>query len=95
MPKRHLKEATRDLDYVCDSLAGTLTVNEIQTGCLMRIADAAELMAKDHQRAINDRDMYKRWYQDERARHTLTQRSNAALRGVITKMKKKEGINNG
>ncbi len=61
----------------------------INAGSLQRIADATEVMAKDNRSLIKDRDMYKRWYEDERDESLQLFRSNAALRGVVTKLKKK------
>ena len=72
------------------------TLNEINTGSLQRIADASELMAKDRQRLVGERDRYKRWGEavsEERERMT---RSNAALRGQITKLNKRlAAVSNG
>lgn len=66
---------------------------QMTIGCLQRIADATELMAKDRQSMIEeveslkrDRDLYQKWYRAEVRKVT-------ALKGVITKMKKK--LNNG
>jgi hypothetical protein len=63
--------------------------DDIQLGCLLRIADATEAMAKNHVRLQNDLDYYKRAYNEEiEARRRLARQVNA-LRGVITKLKKK------
>ena len=53
-----------------------------------RIADAAEKMAMRHTELISDRDMYKKWYEQERALALHLNRSNNALRGQITKLKR-------
>ena len=37
----------------------------INTGCLQRIADAIEIMAKNHAELIEDRDKYERWFKSE------------------------------
>ena len=60
----------------------------VQLGCLQRIADATELMARRYQDLIDERDRYKRWYEDEQAKNASLRRSNAALRGIVNKMKK-------
>lgn len=64
------------------------THEEIKTGCLQRIADATELMAKEHAKLIAERNALEcdrdRW---RKTAHRLL-RSNAALRGVIKRMKK-------
>ena len=55
------------------------THQDIQTGSIQRIADAAEAMAKSHSQLIYDRDAYKRWYEDEKkkCKHLL-----AVIRGL-------------
>lgn len=61
---------------------------QLQVGALMRIADATEKMASSYTSLQNDRDMYKRWYQEGNVRNQKMARRIAALQGVITKMKK-------
>jgi hypothetical protein len=61
----------------------------IQLGCLLRIADATEAMAVEHNRLIRERDNYKQWWQQQRSRAERAERSNAGLRGAITRMKRK------
>lgn len=63
--------------------------NELKLGALMRIADATEVMAREYQELINDRDMYQRWYNETRTHRNRLERSNAALRGQITKLRKR------
>lgn len=42
----------------------------------------------DEQKAVEARDRYKRWYEAEQETSAKLARSNAALRGVITRNKK-------
>lgn len=63
--------------------------DELKLGALLRIADATEVMAREYQRLINERDMYKRQYENARERGYRLERSNAALRGQITKLRKR------
>ena len=63
--------------------------DELKLGALQRIADATEAMAHRHTELIRDRDRYENLYRQERARVELWKRSNAALRGQITKLRKK------
>lgn len=73
-------------DWFCDKDPGL-----IKLGCLQRIADATELMAINHQELVAERDRYqdlaKRNYEEMKR----LERSNQALRGVITRMKIKGG----
>ena len=68
---------------------GTATDPEIDTGSLQRIADACELMASDHGRLLSDVGYWKRTSQHSSAEAERLYRSNAALRGHITRLKRK------
>lgn len=60
----------------------------VAVGCLQRIATATEAMAQNWQPLVAERDWLKRKLDDERERIKCLRRSNAALRGTITRMKK-------
>lgn len=88
----YIKEATKvdwgltknegESDYPGDT--------NIKLGCLMRIADATELMAKNYLALQNDMAMYKRWYESEKKDNATLLKRNAALRGYINRLKKKK-----
>lgn len=65
------------------------THEDIRTGALMRIADATETMAQEYNRLIRERDMYRRMYRQTNEKADWLARSNAALRGTITRMKRR------
>lgn len=67
------------------------TNEDINAGSLQRIADATEKMAASYDAMRNDRDRYERWYKEERARCEKRDRQISALRGVITRLKRREG----
>lgn len=67
----------------------SLSRDDLQFGAMLRIADACERMAEDHDKLIRERDRYQRWYESERQSNDRLRNSNAALRGVITRMKNK------
>jgi hypothetical protein len=80
------KDETRK-NYGCtDRLPDT---NELKLGALMRIADATEAMAKNYTALIAERDRLKQWYESEQRLRQRLERSNAALRGQITKLRKR------
>lgn len=60
----------------------------IQLGCMLRIADATEKMAQRHTELIDQRDMYKRWYDEEAQRRKTIEYQLSAAKGQITKLKK-------
>ena len=66
---------------------GKPDIQQLSFGCLQRIATATEAMAQNYQKLIGERDYYKHESERQRQRSILWQRSNAALRGVITKLK--------
>ncbi|MCL5990561.1 MAG: hypothetical protein M1419_00460 [Bacteroidetes bacterium] len=70
---------------------GNETYENIQLGCLLKIADNIEKMAHNYTQLISERNRYKEWYEQERKTTHKLYRSISALRGVITKMKKKAG----
>lgn len=72
------------------------TYEEIQTGCLQRIADATELIAKDHDRLQRRLKIMEEsrdyWYRESESWKQTAfgmQRKYAAMKGVVTKLKKK------
>lgn len=61
---------------------------DIQLGCLLRIADATEAMAKRHTDLMPSRDYYERVARERLAQIEALLRQRAALRGAITRMKR-------
>ena len=62
--------------------------DQIKLGCIMRIADATELMAKSNADLVWQRDHFKRRAHNAEASLSTMTRSRNALKGVITRMKK-------
>ena len=69
--------------------SGGGTIEDKQRCCLQRIADATETMAKNHDELQRRAESFERMYKDQRRRAKSLERSNAALRGVITKLNNK------
>jgi len=67
---------------------GARDVEHINIGSLQRIADAAEKMAESYTALIRERDYLKAQKKRLSDWNDSLTRSNAALRGVITKLKK-------
>ncbi len=73
--------------------SGNLNLKQIQTGALLRIADASEAMAKEHNRLLAS-EKFERSRANRLAGEVQhLERRIAALKGVITKMKAKEARN--
>jgi len=64
-----------------------ITKQDIDTGSLLRIADAVEKMAQNIIELEADRDRYKLWYEREKALRKKCKNCVAGLRGAITKLK--------
>jgi hypothetical protein len=67
---------------------GGVTFQEIQAGCIQRIADAIELTAKNYLRLQSDLEYYKRRSEELQARNKILERRIAAQKGLVTKLKK-------
>lgn len=65
------------------------TIEELHTGALLRLADSSELIANNYRHLLEERDMYERWWKEERNRVARLERSLSAMRGVVTKLKGK------
>jgi hypothetical protein len=63
--------------------------DDIKVGCLQRIADSVETIAKDKERLEANRDYWKREAERLQKIRERLERQNSGLRGVITRMKRK------
>lgn len=70
---------------------GGLTDDQIRTGAILRIADALEVMAENHDKLVRDRDWLRERLKEEEWRGKTMRRANAALRGHVSRLKKKAG----
>jgi len=68
--------------------SGQITFQELQIGCLMRIADATEKMATNYVRMENDLNRQKEINEINNRVIARLVRSNNALRGHLKKYKK-------
>ena len=79
---RGYKIQSRDVDWGCNvDLNANLSIEQIQLGAILRIADAVEKMAESQ-------DEFKNRYEEEKALRQKLAGTVIALRGVITKLKK-------
>jgi hypothetical protein len=67
---------------------GIGTHEDINTGCLQRIADNCEMMATKNKSLEEESERFHRFWKNESERADRLERSNRSLRGVITRMKK-------
>jgi len=88
MFKRYREESRNHWGAELDS-STNLSIEQINCGALLRIADATEKMAQSYQALIEDRDYYKKRHIECVQEIRSLKKSNSALRGQITKLKKK------
>jgi hypothetical protein len=88
MKEKFYKEESRKNWYVNTSEA--LTREQLQLGAILRIADACEAMAKNHERLLSDLAYYEKRTKELLDRNSHLYRSNCALRGVIKKRKQEQ-----
>jgi len=71
--------------YLCSEQE--INDDQIKIGCFQRIAAAAELMAKNHQQLIDERDRYKNYHTHNLKTIMILERRVAGLRGYIKRLK--------
>lgn len=62
--------------------------DDLKFGCILRIADSMEAMAKNHVKLQEDYNYMKERRDYLKERNLELERKNRALKGVITKLKK-------
>ena len=87
MSKKTFREHSRGDWVTSDDGEDKPNRDQLKLGCLQRIADATEKMAKNHTQLIADCDWYKARYKEEYASAKRLARSNAALRGLLKRRK--------
>jgi hypothetical protein len=80
------RQQSRDIQW--GSKDENLTIDQINCGSLLRIADAAEHIAENHRKLTEENKWLSSSRKSVMAERDRLARSNAALRGVITKMKR-------
>ena len=71
------------------SVVGRTTIEQVNSGSLQRIADAVESIARNYNQLQEERDRYKRWYEQEHGWRLKNEAKIAAYKGVVTKLKRK------
>lgn len=88
MAFRNYRDASR-INWGNEDTGNGLSLEQINTGAMLRVADACELMAKNHDQLVRAKEAAERSVQFWRNQANSLQRSNNALRGQITKLRKK------
>lgn len=71
----------------CDD-GQNITSEQLQTGALLRMADATEKMATNYTWLQAEKERYERYYKQEAEKNSKLRKRIAGLQGVITKLKK-------
>lgn len=69
---------------------GSLSHDQIKLGALLRIADALELVSKNHRNLIDERDRFEKYYREEQNDNQTQRRRVAGLKGYIRRLKRKK-----
>ena len=69
-------------------ISGEVNQETLKVGALLRIADALEVVSKNYNALITDRDFYKRRYLEQSEVNDKNRRIIAGLRGHIKRKKK-------
>jgi len=91
MPFKPYRDESR-ANYGSDQV-GNLSLEQLRTGALLRIADASESMAREYNRLLDEARVQRRRAENLDRQNDTLRRRVAALKGVITKMKAKEARN--
>jgi len=88
MPRLNLRDESRKPYHeVTDD--PNMSKDGLRTGALLRIADGVEKMALRHTELIEKADRYERYWNESRRTIEARDRTIAALRGQITKLKRR------
>lgn len=82
--RSYREESRKDWGTSSDS---ALSIEQINSGAILRIADAVEKMARNYSDLIDDRNWQKERADRSLARADKLERSNAALRGHLKRAK--------
>lgn len=88
MPFKPYREESRKNYGTAVAEGAAISLEQLQVGALMRIADATENMAQRHTELISQRDYWEREARDLRKECARLRRSNSALRGVVKRLKR-------
>jgi hypothetical protein len=86
MPRQYFKEQSKEDWYV--NSEQFLSEERLKLGAILRIADATEVMARNYQALVDERNMYKHQWAVAESQKGRLKSANAALRDVIKKLKK-------
>lgn len=72
-------------NWGADKKGQEMSREEIAHGCLLRIADAIEVMAKRHTDLIDERNRYERYYNQETAARKRIENTLKSTKGHLTR----------
>ena len=87
MDKQSFRKVSK-LDFLTNP--ESTNTEEVQTGSFQRIADALEKIAESYPQLIKDREFYREQHRISQNEISTFRRQVISLKGVITKLKKKQ-----
>ena len=73
--------------------ADQATIENITTGCLQRIADSMEQISNNYETLLRNVEMYKSLWDDSEKKNARLKKSQAALKGALSRYKNKQANN--
>jgi len=89
MSHRNYREQSRDVQWGTTNDGAGLSIEQINCGSLLRIADASEKMAQRYTELIDKASRLEKANNSLYAQNRQQERSMSALKGQITKLKRK------
>jgi hypothetical protein len=83
---RGLREISKDIFSTNGQVP---SLEHVNAGSLQRIADALEKVSANYNYLLSEKERYKKWYEQECNNVKSRDRVISALRGQITKLKRK------
>ena len=90
MPHRSYREESR-IDWGTREGGTPLSLDQIQAGALLRIADASEKMAQNYQGLLDERNRLRRSISAVREDRNHLRHRIAGYKAAITRMKRQQG----
>lgn len=88
MTFQNYRRQSRDVQWGHESGSSSLSIEQINCGSLLRMADATEKMAASYDRLREDRDYWRRRAERDETQLATERRRVAALKGVLKKRTK-------
>lgn len=88
MAHKNFIQESRDKNWGVET-SGSLSSEQLNLGCMLRIANAADMLNQNITNLMGERDTYKRRYESEREAHLKTTKTKNTYRATINRLEKR------